>query len=74
MNHAYDILFLSYTFLFKKKCLQVPSDLVTSSRNITGEPSPPEQALKEGGTESSQLDTDNGSLNKAVQMLSFDPV
>ena len=61
-------------FLFEKKCLQVPSDLVTSSRNITGEPSPPEQALKEGGTESSQLDTDIDSLNKAVQMLSADPV
>ena len=61
-------------FLFEKKCLQVPSDLVTSSRNITGEPSPPEQALKEGGTESSQLDTDIDSLNKAGQMLSADPV
>ena len=58
----------------KKKCLQFPSDLVTSSRNITGEPSPPEQALKEGGTESRQLDTDIDSLNKAVQMLSADPV
>ena len=61
-------------FLFEKKCLQVPSDLVTSSRNITGEPSPSEQALKEGGTESSQLDTDIDSLNKAVQMFSADPV
>ena len=77
LNHAYDIfdiLFLSYSFLFEKKKQQVPSDLVTSPRNITGELSPPEQALHERETESSQLDTDIDSLNKALQRLSADPV
>ena len=66
--------FLIPFYLKKKKRVQVSSDLVTSPRNITGEPSPPEQALHERGTGSSHPDTDTHSLNKAVEILLAAPV